>query len=326
MSTYYDPTINLDEQAQKEENKLVNLALTKLPQPHITGLKLRADIQLGSLVLNQIDSATGVVWVVTNLTGWWDLPDSEFPDLARGWGDGSYDSDGRYAARIITLEGSFLTQDPKQAIAARKKLVEAINSVYSPKDLIVREYTIDGNGAEVAEPKVASVRISGRPQIENVNARGRTNFSIGLKAADPIKYEYYNNPETENYRAVTLTRNSEDIVVTNTGNVKVPVIFRISGSISSSNTATIVQTYGETNTTTKTIYDIYKDFDGALEIDTYNRNMLEIATDGAIFTARKYASSYVDWIYLEPGANEMTFFSPSSDSTCVMYYKSGWLA
>lgn len=326
MSTYYDPTINLDQQAQSEENKLVNLALAKLPQPHISGLKLRSDVRIGDLVLNRIDPDTGVVWVMTALNGWWNLPDSEFPDLPRGWGDGSYDAAGRYTARVITLEGAFLTQDPKQAIAARKKLVEAINSVYSPKDLIVSEYTIGSNGAEIAEPKVASVRISGRPQIESVNARGRVNFSIGLKAANPIKYEYVNSPSTSNYRTVTLTRNADNIIVTNTGNVRVPVIFRVGGSISSSSTATIVQSYGAGYTTSKTIYDIYKDFSGTLEIDTYNRNMLEIAPDGAIFTARKYASSFVDWIYLEPGLNKVGFFSPSSDSTCVMFYKSGWLA
>lgn len=326
MTPYYDPTVNLDEQAQKEENKLVNLALSKLPQPHISGLKLRGDVQLGSLVLNQIDPATGVVWVLTGLDGWWNLPDAEFPDLARGWGDGSYDSDGRYTARIMTLEGSFLTQDPKQAIAARKKLVEAINSVYSAKDLIVREYSIDSNGAEVAEPKVASVRISGRPQIESVNARGRVNFSIGLKAANPIKYEYFNSPSTGNYRTTTLTRNADNIIVTNAGNVRVPVIFRVDGNISDSSTATIVQSYGAGYATSKTIYDIYKDFSGILEIDTYSRNMLQVAPDGAISTARKYASSFVDWIYLEPGPNKVGFFSSSSDATCIMYYKSGWLA
>ena len=109
MSPYYDSTTNLDVHVQSEENKLVNLGLTKMPFPHITGLKLQEDVQLGELLLNYLDSSTGVVWVLSDLQGWWTLPDPEFPDIARGWGDGSYDANGRYTARVLTLEGSFLT-------------------------------------------------------------------------------------------------------------------------------------------------------------------------------------------------------------------------
>jgi len=47
----YDSSINLNPVAQSEENKLVNKALTKLPIPHFSGLKLKADIKIGSLVL-----------------------------------------------------------------------------------------------------------------------------------------------------------------------------------------------------------------------------------------------------------------------------------
>jgi hypothetical protein len=321
MSPYYDPTTNLDAQAQKKENKLVNLALTKMPFPHISGLKLQEDIQLGSLVLNKIDPDTGVVWVATKLDGWWNLPDSEFPDVARGWGDGSYDADGRYTSRVMTLEGSFLTQSPDQAIAARKKLVEAINSVYSPKDLIVKEYTLGVGGAKVNEYKVASVRISGRPQIEDRSARGRTDFSIGLKAADPIKYEYYNSPSTGNYRTVTLTRNT-NVTVTNTGNVRVPVIFSITGGDIAGG-----EILNTANGNTQTISGVYMETaDTRLEIDTYNRNIVAIDASDVARVGRKYADSYVDWIYLEPGSNVLKFSSTDATAVCVMYYKSGWLA
>jgi hypothetical protein len=399
MSTYYDPTINLDAYAQSEENKLVNLALTKLPQPHITGLKLRQDIQLGSLVLNRIDPNTGIVWVLTGLEGWWTLPDSEFPDLPRGWGDGSYDSDGRYTARVLTLEGSILTQNPEQSAEARAQLVNAINLVYRGASLIVNEpirnlrvsainasnetitvaaahrlavgdtviYRTTSNfipglvsdvlhyvastptattltlsrtrggsavnittstlpagvthTLEVVQPKTSFVRISGKPQIRSANARGRLDFSIGLKAADPIKYEYYANPSTLDYRSVALTRNSS-VVVTNTGDTRVPVIFRVQGPILSSATATIAN-----ETVSKSITGIYAPPSGLLEIDTYNRNILEVDTTTFLGTVgRRYANSYIDWFYLEPGANSLKFSSTVSTATCTMLYKSGWIS
>lgn len=206
--------------AQAVENKLVNLALTNLPQPHITGLKLKADVSLGSLVFNTIDSS-GVVWVLSNLEGWWNLPDVESQDLPRGWGDGSYDAKGRFSSRLMTLTGSFLTQNPEQAAAARDKLVRAMDLVYKGGWLIVRE---------PGSPKAVWVRLSGTPSMENVNARGRTNFSIGLKAADPIKYELVGNDvEANNVR--TIAMNAAAITITNTGNTRVPVIFEIEGAL-----------------------------------------------------------------------------------------------
>ncbi len=396
MSTYYDPTINLDAQAQQNENKLVNLGLSKLPQPHISGLKLQQDVQLGELILNYLDTSTGVVWVLTGLDGWWTLPDPEFPDIARGWGDGSYDADGRYTARVMTLEGSFLTQDPRQVAEARAELIKNINLVYGGVSLIVKEpvsltviginatsntLTVLDHGLNVGDrvtyrpvgsvipglvagrqyfvksssdtdtitlsatqggstiditsstlptgsthyldalqPKTSIVRISGRPQIETVNARGRTNFSIGLKAADPIKYEYYENNETGGYRTVTLTRNT-DIIVRNVGNVRVPVIFSISG-----NDIADGQITNDVNGYIQTISGIYMESaDSLIEIDTYNRNIIAIDGSDVARVGRKYADSYINWIYLEPGDNELRFSTTDTTATCVMYYKSGWI-
>lgn len=180
MSEYYEPTTNVVPDEQAQENRIVNRALTKLPAPHVTGLKLRGDIQLGGLLLNTIDD-NDVIWVCTDIQGWWNLPDPELPDLPRGWGDGSYDAKGRYAARLMTLNGAFLTQDPSQVEAARETLFKAIDLVYDSVELIV---------LESPTAKSSMVRLSGRPEIDTVTARGRTEFSIGLKASDPIKYEF----------------------------------------------------------------------------------------------------------------------------------------
>jgi hypothetical protein len=405
MSPYYDPTVNLDAQAQQKENKLVNLGLTKMQFPHISGLKLQEDVTLGSLTLNKLDSTTGVVWVMTNLDGWWTLPDPEFPDVARGWGDGSYDADGRYTARVLTLEGSFLTQSPSQVAEARAKLTAAVNLVYRGADLIVRERitltatdidgtaetvtipshglvvgdtvtyqasgtaitglvsgrtyhvktaptvntitlsatsggsTISITGTELAaytkhtfeavKPKVASVRISGKPQIETVNARGRTNFSIGLKAADPIKYEYRDAPDDGNFRIATLTRNT-DVTVRNAGDTPVTVIFSMSGNTLEGEVGEETVRSSITNTVDgeeQFIVEIYKESsDSAIEIDTYSRNIVAFDSEDISRVGRKYANSYINWIQLNPGDNVLRFESVDSTATCLMYYRSGWMA
>lgn len=277
MPEYYEPPV--DSALQAEENKLVNTALSKLQQPYISGLKLNADIALyktsteTSLTLNTIDD-NNVVWVVSDIDGWWTLPESELPDLPRGWGDGSYDAIGRWSNRLLTLTGSFLPQSPVDATTARNQLLAFTSNLmkeagagylivdegeYTSSQILGADY--DNNDAEncthtftvakghefvagdyvkvrgvspmqynmtsvlvlsttdetvtvsvgtydissetsgnatwvgggvISKPlrKAAKVRLSGVPMITSVNARGRHDFSIGLKAVDPIKYEF----------------------------------------------------------------------------------------------------------------------------------------
>ena len=190
---------------QSQENYYANLGLTPLPQPHLTGMKLQEDISLNDFVFNRIDEF-GVVWVITNIEGWWTLPSPEIPDLRRGWGDGSYDVKGRFNARDLTLEGSFLCPDPSFVAAARNRLIQAVNLVYS------------GGWLKTSEnpTKASFVRLSGDVSIETVNARGRTDFSIGLRAADPLKYEW-NDVNEEGYRSTEILCKSASPARTGSG-------------------------------------------------------------------------------------------------------------
>lgn len=210
---------------QNQENYYANLALTPLPQPHLTGLKLQEDISLDEFVFNRIDEF-GVVWVITNIEGWWTLPSPEMPDLKRGWGDGSYDVTGRFNARDLTLEGSFLCPNPNLVAAARNRLVQAVNLVYS------------GGWLKTSEnpTKASFVRLSGDVNIETVNARGRTDFSIGLRAADPLKYEWYEIDE-EGYRTTEILSKSISpartgtAIISNTGNFATNPYLEVQGPI-----------------------------------------------------------------------------------------------
>ena len=215
----------IDEPTQATETTVVNRSLTALPRPWITGMKLDADVQLNDLILSTIDE-NNVVWVLTDLKGWWEHPYPEVPDIDRGWGDGSYDVRGRWKARQITLNGVFLTPDPTLVPAARDKLIRATSLVYSNAWLYVNENPT----------KASRVRLSGKPEIETVNARGRTEFSIGLRAADPVKYEW-NWEQEDGYTTTTIpavnaaTAETGTRTVTNNGNTNVTAIFEITGPL-----------------------------------------------------------------------------------------------
>lgn len=204
--------------SQGNENTKVNNTLRKVPVPHITGMELAADIMLNGLLLNTVDE-NDCVWVCTNIVGWWDLPDPEVPDMTRGLDDGSYDVRGRFTARNMTLEGSILVPDRSKVPAARDKLIAAINLVHTGGWLYVDE-----------DPtKAAYVRLSGRPNIEVVNPRGRINFSVGLRAANPVKFKWnWNDPD--GYESSTVAA-AGSTVFANSGNIDVPVVLSLEGPL-----------------------------------------------------------------------------------------------
>lgn len=129
----------------------------------------------------------GTVWVVSDIEGWWNIPDLEVPNIERGFGDGSFEVTGRYLARDLTLTGSVLITATSRADiatksqAVRKNLLGAFNLTKKGAWLIVDE---DGY------KRAMYVRLSGKPDISTVNSKGRIDFSIGLRSADPIKYEW----------------------------------------------------------------------------------------------------------------------------------------
>ena len=181
----------LDNISEKLKQHIVNTALTPLSQPIPQGIQLNADVIFNDLVLNTIDE-DNIIWICTDIDGWWNPAEAESPDIERGAEDGSYDVSGRYKARILNLSGAFLVDDPSQVRAARDKLIAAINVVRRGAWLRTNE-----------EPtKAAYVRLSGRPVIETVNARGRTEFQIGLKASDPVKY-HWNDSDLNGFTTVS---------------------------------------------------------------------------------------------------------------------------
>jgi hypothetical protein len=110
--------------------------------------------------------------------------------------------------------------------AARNRLVQAINLVYSGGWLKTSE----------SPTKASFVRLSGDVNIETVNARGRTDFSIGLRAADPLKYEW-NDLTPEGYRSTEILCKSASpvrtgsSVINNIGNYSTQPYLTVQGPI-----------------------------------------------------------------------------------------------
>lgn len=208
---------------QSQENLLVNKALTAVPFPNITGMQLNADIAIADLVLNTIDEQ-GTVWVCTEIDGWWTSAQPEVPDITRGTEDGSYDISGRYAARQITLSGVFVPQDPSNIQVARDKLIRAVNLVRKSAWLRTDE-----------QPTRASkVWLVGQPQIQTVNARGRTEFSIPLRAPDPIKYLW--NDQSQDGTLTEIISANDSGSIENEGNTRVTAYLELTGPLGAGST------------------------------------------------------------------------------------------
>jgi len=232
INEYFDQLSDTPANEQGREKELVNRALTPTPIPHITGPELNADISLGRLVFNTVDE-DGTVWVCTDLTGWWGQTSPDVPDITRGTEDGSFDVSGRYMARVITLSGVFLPQ-------SRDYLPKALGRLITETDLVRRVSTLRVNEDPT---KIADVRLVGQPVITTVNARGRTEFSITLRAADPIKYAWASN-QVDGYElrginglvpdaATSPTSASASTSIVNSGNTTVTPTITVLGPIGS---------------------------------------------------------------------------------------------
>lgn len=212
---------------QARENYYVNLGLTPLQTDEIKKLKLQGNIILGDFIFNTIDEL-GITWVISDIEGWWNHPSPEVPDISRGWGDGSYDVQGKYLARSLTLSGVFLVPDPSLVEAARDRLIAATNLVYKGAWLKTGSNPI----------RASFVRLAGDVEITTTNPRGRTEFEIPLRAADPIKYSW-NDADPDGYDYVEIPAENLDLGysgignVTNIGNYSVPCYLEISGEFTS---------------------------------------------------------------------------------------------
>lgn len=369
------------------------------------GPQLNSDIRLllpdnSYLTLNTIDT-DGSVWVVSDIEGWWNIAEPSIPDVPRGFGDGSFDVTGRFLARDLVVKGSVLvTKNNREDIGyasaeARERLTTAFNLVKRGAYLIVDEDIYK---------RASYVRLSGRPDISTVNSRGRIDFSIGLRAVDPIKYEWIDSTFSETaiydgryrieiagitketlsqsdyhiydsytglqgystyegtriYSGNTATKISypSKVNILNRGNNNVFCYFRIRGplygpaTITNTTTGQIITISAPTSSlyigsyvldgstisfNVGTVGDLAKviNEDNYLDIDTKNREIragqfIDGVSHESAKSARGLLDPFIDWIYLQPGSNQIVFADSGAEfeentATLEIYWRSGWI-
>lgn len=137
------------------------------------------DVTLESLQLNTID-ADGIVWILQDIEGWWTTAPVDLPDIVRPGGiDGSYDVNGRFAARLITIKGTFIPPSNAQTSLGRTAILAAANRVKKSGVLTIVDKFVT---------QTCNVRLLDAPIITANNISGTSTFEIHLKAADPRKY------------------------------------------------------------------------------------------------------------------------------------------
>ena len=117
------------------------------------GILSAEDIIINDIPLNTIDN-NSVAWIVTDLEGWWGLPDVEIPEETRPfYQDGSYYTTGRFTSRIVNLKGYILPVDGtgNKSVDTRNAFNRALVLVRDRALLKVREEGIVKTGKAIFE-------------------------------------------------------------------------------------------------------------------------------------------------------------------------------
>jgi hypothetical protein len=298
-------------------------------------LCLNGDVQLGGLVMNEMDEQ-GVVWIVNEIEGWWTTPEPDVPDVPRGFFDGSYETRGRYGARTFTVTGTFVPRSPRDVAQARDRLIRAANLCHRGDWFMTHE---DPSPART-DSKGSKVWLAGQPLINTAGLNGKTDFSLALRAPDPVKYGIKEGvpPGYETMRLITSNSvmpereyprqypwaypeavfgNSVGIIE-NRGNAVVWPVLKMSGPTNGAVSVYNVDT-GQRFRITKKLYP-----GETLVVDCATK---QVTLNGE-GNYRFYLDVDVDWLMLQPGPNKIYFAEEilgGIRTELEVQWRSGWI-
>lgn len=302
-------------------------------------LCLDADVQLEDMLFNTVDDQ-GVVWLITDIEGWWTTPEPDVPDIARAWFDGSYETRGRYQSRSIAVTGTFVPRSKYDVPAARDRLLRALNLVHRGGWFMTHE-KLYGDGPDAVVSKGAKVWMVGQPLITTTSASGKTEFSFQLRAPDSLKYAIKdrtppgyqtlsmlstsaaNYPERSYPKSYPWKYPDSEFgatygIVQNIGNAISWPILKLYGP-----TQGAVRIYnGDTDQTFRVKKKLYQG--EILEIDCFTRQ----ATLNGVGNKRFYLDVDVDWLMLQPGPNKIWFgeeVMSTERSKLDIQWRSAWI-
>jgi hypothetical protein len=146
---------------------------------------LPGDTAVPAVVLNHVDT-DGTVWALQDIEGWWTLPPSTVLDIPRPQKqDGSYDVEGNYLPRLVTITGHFRPSSPSLVPQKRSQLLRACDTMRGPALQIQAN---EDARTPLGLWKMALGRLADQPQVQTTKASGQTDFQIAFKCWDPRKY------------------------------------------------------------------------------------------------------------------------------------------
>jgi len=162
------------------------------------GLCLTGDINVNGLLLNTRD-ANGTTWLCTGIEGWWTLPPSDIPDVAKPYWDGSLLTTGRYQSRTITITGCFIPPDASWVWYNRDQILRVASIVRGVGLLAMcgnasPDITIDSSMYDPS--KMAIIQMADVPMVDTVKPNGFTEFSLSFKCSQPTKLSIHENSKT----------------------------------------------------------------------------------------------------------------------------------
>lgn len=134
---------------------------------------------LGGFEMAYRDTETNAGVDVSDIAGWFDLPDVRSSIVDRVGTSGGFDGKPLYSSRVITLTGTLTGATQGEVIATRDTLA----GILYTGDLI----TLTVDHEEVGELSVAA-RPSAAPNFAPAGGSTSMDFSITLTAPDPLKY------------------------------------------------------------------------------------------------------------------------------------------
>lgn len=272
-------------------------------------------VSLGGIGFGEQD-ADGTLWVVSGLAGW-HASGSSGQVTQRTGRHGAWRDRARYAARGLTLTGSIITPEPGMIGEAVDRLAAAI-PLDVPQDLTVLGVTGDD--------RLVRVRQEGAPDIQIVSPFLAV-FSIGLVAADPLKYS-----ALEHIAATALPSSTGGLVVPHVVPFSVDAV-SVSGVATVENRGNIgtcprLIVYGPvtspriTNQTTGEVLLIRLTVDDGRYLD------LDLAEHTAYLDGTASRRGFVsgDWFELVPGLNSVAFNAPtySADASLQIVWRDAW--
>jgi len=295
---------------------------------------LNRDVQISNLVMNSVDS-NGITWIVSDIEGWWTMPEPDVPDQPRSWFDGSFETRGRHTARTFTLSGSFIPPSPSYLSQARDRLIRAINLVHRGGWFMTHEDPV-----KLSQTRGSKVWMSGAPLIATTAVSGKTDFAVTFRAPDPTKYGIKNGVPP-GYESVVLTTSgveyperaynrtfpwaypeavfgTADTVAINYGNVVVFPILRMRGPTNGA-VRVINSSTGQSFRISRQLHEGEE-----LVIDCKTK---QVTMNGS-GNFRFYLDIDVDWLMFQPGENKLYFREEELGgirTELEVLWRSGWI-